>query len=380
MSTKNLGILIILFAICFTFCNVTAFTYPTTKRASYSIPNYDLGKRYLKLGNTYRETKEFEKSLEYLQKGQSFFKKQANFEEQYWFAVSLEYLGYYYRDTKELERAKASLSEARIIFSRIITHEDGSDVAVNMVLNGLKNNNERENYGNHPKKSSRSANRKRTMHIPNNTFSVAGFDNPYIESIIDANLHFSQGFSYQSQINQIYILNLNNRNLTDFPGDFTGNRVDYLSMSGNQLQRVPERINYFPTLQVLNLSYNKIVSFPLLNNLKRLQTLDLSNNNLSEIGASIGELTALEYLNLSNNPITYISNEIFKLKNLKVINVKGTKLTRYFIDDLHSKFPNTIILYDPVSSDQPAEPNNLDEDEDFGWGEDDDEEFEWEDW
>jgi len=358
-------IFIVIFAVCFAFCS----------EIISAAPNYDLGRRYLKLGNTYREANEFEKALEFLQKGQKFFKNQSNFNEKYWYAVSLEYLGYYYRDTKQFNRAKSSLSEAEMIFADIITQVDGSDVAVSQVLSGLKNSNMKRNCPKNPQNFHCDPYKGHNQNVCHSPFDAASmFENMTFDAP-----HFCPKFRQQVPYNQSSVLNLNNRNLTDFPGDFTDNRVDYLSMCGNQLQRVPERINHFPTLQVLKLSNNKISQFPFLSNLKRLQTLDLSHNNLTEIGAGIGELTSLEYLILSNNPITYISNAIFKLKNLKVLDIRNTKLTRYFIDDLFSKLPTTIIIYDTTPTQ--ANGNNFNE-EDLGWGTDDEDDFnlEWEDW
>jgi hypothetical protein len=301
------------------------------KANNNSISKYELGKRYLKLGNTYREAKDYDNAFRYIQKGQDVFNKQNNSEERYWYAVSQEYLGYYYRDLNLLHNANRLLSDAEQIFSDVLTQADGSQIAISNKKIRMKKGLEKN------------------------------FINDNIRKIKEE---------------KPFIVNLDNRNLTDLPGNFNANKVDNLSIANNQLTRLPERINSFNTLRLLNVAHNQISVFPYMNNLKKLRHLDFSNNQLTEIGASIGDLRSLQYLNLSNNPnLVYISNEIFKLNNLEVLDISNTALPRYLIDDLIANLPNTNVIYTITPAAAPAN-NNINIDDNENWEDEEDEDWE----
>ena len=350
MKTRHFSILIIFVfyfssVVLFSFPNIDEFQRTNTSTSSH----YELGKRYLKLGNTYREAKDFSNALKYLQNGQNIFKKQRNIEEKYWYAVSLEYLGYYYRDLQHPHNASNLLSEAKQIFSSIITQVDGSPFAIDsrQVKSKTSCNTDFHHLG--------------MVHLNDIRFDNTGANTNMFSEDFD-------GIRTQMQRKSQLTVNLDSRNLTDFPGNFTGNRIDNLSMANNKLQRLPERINYFYTLQTLNLSNNQISQFPYLDNLKKINYLNLSSNQLTDVGASIGNMHSLKYLNLSNNPnLSYISNEIFKLKKLEILDVTNTALPRYLIDDLIANLSNTNVIYSQTVS--PA-PENIDyEDEEDDWDE-----------
>ena len=361
MKIKHFGILTILFVFCFS--NAIIFAFPNTDVSnSSSISRYELGKRYLKLGNTYRESKDYKNALKFLQDGQNIFRKQNNIEEKYWYAVSLEYLGYYYRDIHQPHNASISLSKAKAIFSDIITQENGSQFAIND--NAVSNRKFKMKMFHNEEHFSPDMIHSDNISFANNDAKIK------IRSHHNMSDDNFDNIRMPLQTNR-YNVNFDNRNLTDFPGNFTGNRIDNLSISNNQLKRLPEKINYFNTLQTLNVSNNQISQFPYLDNLKRLTYLNLSNNQLNEVGSSIGHLHSLKYLNLSNNPnLYYISNEIFKLKNLEILDVSNTSLPRYLIDDLITNLHNTNVIYSTI----PTTNNVIETNDD--WDEDDD----WDDW
>ena len=368
MLLKKFNVLIILFVFCFS--SAIAFSFMSRETAqrtnTSSIDRNELGKRYLKLGNTYRESKDYANALKYLQMGQDIFNRQRNTNEMYWYAVSQEYLGYYYRDLNQLDNARALLSDAKRIFTEIIVQVDGSQFAIN------------ENVANKNMVQAKSSqNLKQTCPDFINRIDDFPFELNEIKSRIRTPRNIKSDSKHlpsrvqTPRVNINIVVNFSNRNLTDFPGNFTGNQIDNLIISYNLLQRFPERISSFLTLQVLDISHNQISQFPYLNNLSRLRHLNFSNNQLTEIDASIGALRSLRYLNLSNNPnLNYISNEIFNLQNLDLLDISNTALPRYFIDDLMAKLPNTNIIYSPTPT--PAPTNNINFDFEDDWDDDDD--------
>ncbi len=97
----------------------------------------ELGRRYLKLGNTYRENGNGELSIKYLNKGYSIVKKYSDF---YWIAVAEEYLGYYYKDRKEYGKALKYLRSAKAIYDVYgkLRNGEGSNKAVEKAIESIE--------------------------------------------------------------------------------------------------------------------------------------------------------------------------------------------------------------------------------------------------
>ena len=95
------------------------------------LKNVEQGVKYLKLGNTYREGKNFHKAIEYLDKGMTITQSSP-----YWQAVGYEYLGYYYRDMGNNQESMSYFKKAKSIYDRILTQKDGSGKAIELSLNG----------------------------------------------------------------------------------------------------------------------------------------------------------------------------------------------------------------------------------------------------
>lgn len=129
--------------------------------------------------------------------------------------------------------------------------------------------------------------------------------------------------------------------------------VIQLSISGKELNSLPETIKDLKYLEILQIYNSKLVFIPKsigelsnlisldlngnnlkyipneLEGLKRLKELDLSENLISRIPDSIGELNNLEILDLFENQIEYFPEPIQKLKNLKILNVEFSKIDKF---------------------------------------------------
>jgi len=71
-------------------------------------------------------------------------------------------------------------------------------------------------------------------------------------------------------------------------------------------------------LQILNLSYNKLMKLPeCIGNLSRLINLQLMSNQLNSLPETMGNLSALQILNVGDNWIKLIPENIGNLTTLK---------------------------------------------------------------
>lgn len=101
----------------------------------------------------------------------------------------------------------------------------------------------------------------------------------------------------------------------------------------------------------ISLRWNRLVSIPAeLFKLKQLKVLELNNNNLTNLPVEIARLENLEELNLNINNLTKLPAEITQLKNLKALNIKNNKyleLSSSQINWLNNLLDNgCIVIYD----------------------------------
>lgn len=128
-------------------------------------------------------------------------------------------------------------------------------------------------------------------------------------------------------------------------------------MSHNSLKKFPDVPKWPENLQILDLSFNKLVTLPPDHvEAPNLRQLDISNNNLSKVPASICSFVNLTDLNLSNNPsildLPLQMGRLFKLQRLELSNLELRdpprdirKNTRECIDYLYVKLRNAKSFY-----------------------------------
>lgn len=81
-----------------------------------------LGVRYLKLGNSYREARNYDLSQYYLKKGLEMVRGRNN---SYWEAVGYEYLGLLYRDMGDRQMALEYLRTSASLYDRVVNMRNG---------------------------------------------------------------------------------------------------------------------------------------------------------------------------------------------------------------------------------------------------------------
>ena len=129
---------IILIIILSCLCSYSLFSKSNIIKLplSQQIKKFELGIRYLKLGNTYRTAQDFENAKSFLKKGSEIID---NFGNQYWLATSNEYYGYLYSDMGDTKTALNYFQKAMDIYDKIIIQKDGSKEALKKVISKLKN-------------------------------------------------------------------------------------------------------------------------------------------------------------------------------------------------------------------------------------------------
>jgi hypothetical protein len=126
------------------------------------------------------------------------------------------------------------------------------------------------------------------------------------------------------------VINLSHNKLSYLPGDFVkdAKKLQYLDLSCNMLERLPESVTSCKKLQLLFLTDNKLVALPeSMDKLKHLRKLFLSFNSLTSLPESIGACSKLEKLRVSSNRIQFMPKSIIKLWKRK-----GGRLDEFLVD------------------------------------------------
>lgn len=100
-----------------------------------------------------------------------------------------------------------------------------------------------------------------------------------------------------------------------------------LTISNNLLKEIPNEIVGLINLEVLDLSFNNIVSFPNKFNLSKLKELYLNNNSLTNLNRNISLVKNLEKLTLDHNKLTDLTEALYELVNLTYLDLSYNKIT-----------------------------------------------------
>lgn len=277
----------------------------------------DLGQRYLKLGNTYREADDFEKAEEYLSKGKKIVSSGSTWNNRYWSAVANEYFAYLYNDLSKNQKninnkdyfkqlSMEYFNKAKNQYENLIKTNDGSQDAISEVIKNLNG----------------------------------------LESKFNSNHDNSFNSERNSGKNSNKVLNFEKLKLKELPTGI-GDNVENLSLAENKFKEFPPGLSKFKNLKYLNLSENKIKSIsPDIEQLKNLKWLDLSDNKIKKLPENLCNLTGLERLDLMNNNLKEIPACLCQMTNLKILNLKDNKLEYPQIVNIIKCLPNTNILID----------------------------------
>ncbi len=170
-----------------------------------------------------------------------------------------------------------------------------------------------------------------TLYLNNNQFTSFPLEICKLEHLKNLSLSGNQLESLPEGIGELKHLEelyLSRNRLTSFPLEICKlEHLRNLSLSGNKLESLPEEICELKHLEELYLSGNKLESIPVrIGQLKSLFVLKLSENRLRSLPGQICELANLELLALSGNPLELIPNKICQLTKLTILYLVNTKL------------------------------------------------------
>ncbi|MCX7735460.1 MAG: hypothetical protein N2319_01990 [Candidatus Kapabacteria bacterium] len=250
---------------------------------TYSQSGLELGKRYLKLGNTYREAGNFNLAFDFLDKG---FRIVTSSNDFYWQGVANEFFGYYYRDlakktgNKDLLRTAQNYFEMAFnSFDKVVKQRDGSPMAVNSLKNSIREqmrtgfnfneDNISDNFENNPPKQETTDKNKASI-------TSKDSDCPEITKFIV----YQSLREANAEPENVEILDLTGQELTDFPKDILRyTNLKELVLTNLGLTDLPEALGNLQYLQRINLDGNDLTRLPVsLKNLKCLKTIFIRGN------------------------------------------------------------------------------------------------------
>ena len=126
------------------------------------------------------------------------------------------------------------------------------------------------------------------------------------------------------------VLELDGQDLTELPGEIRVLRqnLKVLSLSNNQLSKLPDEISLLEQLTELDVSDNLLTELPpQIGNLIGLKTLSIGHNRLRELPPSIGQLTDLRELRANDNKLRELPAEIGQLTKLRRLHIQQNRLT-----------------------------------------------------
>uniref|UniRef100_A0A915C440 Protein flightless-1 homolog n=1 Tax=Parascaris univalens TaxID=6257 RepID=A0A915C440_PARUN len=135
------------------------------------------------------------------------------------------------------------------------------------------------------------------------------------------------------------VLNLSYNHIENIPNAMFSNLIDllYLDLSDNRLEMLPPQIRRLTTLQVIRLSNNPLHHFQLkqLPSMKALRVLHMRNTNrtLDNIPLTLDDVDNLQDVDFSYNDLPVVPDCLYKLKNLRKLDISHNQIKRIDLDD-----------------------------------------------
>ncbi|KAI7860967.1 hypothetical protein BDC45DRAFT_493194 [Circinella umbellata] len=117
--------------------------------------------------------------------------------------------------------------------------------------------------------------------------------------------------------------------------------------SGNRLTELPN--HWPPSIQVLNISHNRLRHLHSLTGLKKLITLDASYNQLQSLGEKLIEWQQIKTIHVSNNRLTLLPSDIVALDTLELLNVSYNLINVFPEGLLENRSLDVVITGNPLS-------------------------------
>ncbi|XP_033122772.1 leucine-rich repeat-containing protein 58-like [Anneissia japonica] len=142
------------------------------------------------------------------------------------------------------------------------------------------------------------------------------------------------------------VLNLSGNSFVDFPLQVTElTNLKALYIGSNFITEIPREIELLRRLEILYLGGNRLHELPgEIGALKQLTTLALSDNKLERLPSELTRLTNLQSLSLHNNQLTTLPTQIITLNNLCALSLRGNPLVVRFVRDFAWQPPTLLEL------------------------------------
>ncbi|MDR0927169.1 MAG: leucine-rich repeat domain-containing protein [Ignavibacteria bacterium] len=311
MKSKFILLLLSLLILSPAFAQQKGRGYNKAKTSNkLSISAADKAARFVNLGDEYLHQKDYRTAVNYILEARKILTNLNNPNERYWYAAATARLGRWYLEQNNLQMASICFREADSLYNITVTRPtDGSHVVLKNYLDdfhkSMNDNYNKVDYG---------------------TINAANVSSNY--GFVDC------GCNKHIRDNTFVPLDYSDGNFANFH-NYSSNVIHTLNISNNDFKNLHSRINQLQFLEELDVSNNKLKEWPNFSNLKNLHKLNLSGNDIRRIEFYIGDLKCLEYLDISCNPnLQYIDYAIKNLKNLKVLNVSGTKISSDYIHNM----------------------------------------------
>ena len=125
-------------------------------------------------------------------------------------------------------------------------------------------------------------------------------------------------------------------------------KLRYLNLQRNKLAALPDSLEQLTEIEFLDISHNRFILIPIaITRLYKLKVLKASSNKLTFISNNIENCEKLQDIDLYDNLIEDLGKGLYKLKELRLLDLRGVMYGTIFQSQLKASLPNVKIKMDP---------------------------------
>ena len=125
-------------------------------------------------------------------------------------------------------------------------------------------------------------------------------------------------------------------------------KLKALNLQRNRFETLPDSLEQLTEIEFLDISHNRFSVFPLpITRLYKLKVLKASSNKLNYISNNIENCEKLEEIDMYDNLIEDLGKGLYKLKELRFLDLRGVMYGTIFQSQLKASLPNVKIKMDP---------------------------------